>query len=490
MADPLRILFAVSEVAPFSKTGGLADVASALPKALAALGHDVCVVTPHYRSFEGAVTRLTTMKVRAAQGDVTATVSRATIPGSSVTVYAIGDNHGWFDRDDLYVSRTWDFNDNLDRFAFFSRAVLHLPATLGWTPHVVHCNDWQTALVPVYLATERPRPPIRTLLTIHNMGYHGTFPGDRFRATGLPASWYSINGVEFFGQVNLLKGGLLAADLISTVSPTYAREIQTEAFSYGLHGVLAGRRGDLVGILNGIDRAEWDPANDPTLAAPFSASKPAGKAVCRDDVLQRTNLPPGPAPVLAMVTRLAEQKGVDLLISALPELLSLDLRLIVLGTGDGAYEAALREWAAKRPDRLAAILTFDDALAHRIMAGADIFLMPSRYEPCGLSQLYAMRYGAVPVAHQTGGLADTIVDYTPRAAEDGLATGFLFRPCAVDSLLRAVQLALSIRRDRAAWKRLMTSAMRSDFGWERSAAQYVDAYRRAISQPARKPLGQ
>jgi starch synthase len=322
------------------------------------------------------------------------------------------------------------------------------------------------------------------------MGYHGTFPGDRFRTAGLPASWYSINGVEFFGQVNLLKGGLLAADLITTVSPTYAKEVQTEAHSYGLHGVLAGRRGDLVGILNGIDRGEWDPERDPALAAPFSAAKPAGKAACRDDLLRRTNLPLGPAPVLAMVTRLAEQKGVDLLITALPELLSLDLRLIVLGTGDAAYEAALREWAAKRPEHLAAILTFDDALAHRIMAGSDIFLMPSRYEPCGLSQLYAMRYGAVPVAHQTGGLADTIVDYTPRTAEDGLATGFLFRPCAPDSFLRAVQLALATKRDRAAWKRLMLSAMRSDFGWERSAEQYVNAYRRAISQPARKPLGQ
>lgn len=490
MADPLRILFAVSEVAPFSKTGGLADVASALPKALASLGHDVCVVTPWYRSFEGPVNRLTTMRIRTAQGEVTATVGRTTIPGSSVTVYAVSDSRGWFDRDGLYQSPQWDFTDNLDRFAFFSRAILELPKTLGWTPHLIHCNDWQTALVPMYLAAERPRQPVRTLLTIHNMGYHGTFPGDRFRATGLPASWYSINGLEFFGQVNVLKGGLLAADLVSTVSPTYAKEIQTEALSYGLHGVLASRRGELVGILNGIDRGEWDPANDPALAAPFSAAKPAGKTECRDDLLRRTGLPSGPGPVLAMVTRLAEQKGVDLLISSLPELLSLDLRLIVLGTGDAPYEAALREWAAKRPDRMAAVLAFDESLAHRIMAGADIFLMPSRYEPCGLSQLYAMRYGAVPIAHQTGGLADTIVDYTPRAAEDGLATGFLFRPCAADSFLRAVQLALSVRRDRTAWKRLMTSAMRADYGWDRSAEQYVDAYRRAITQPARKPLGQ
>lgn len=489
MAEPLRILFAVSEVAPFSKTGGLADVAAALPKALAALGHDVRVVTPRYQSFDGAVSRLTAMRIRTPQGDVSATVGRATLPGSEVTVYTISDNRGWFDRDGLYQSPAWDVDDNLERFAFFSRAVTELPTAVGWAPHVVHCNDWQTALIPMYLAAERPRPPVRTVLTIHNMGYQGAFPGDRFRATGLPASWYSISGLEFFGQVNVLKGGLVAADLITTVSPTYAKEIQTEAFSHGLHGVLASRRGELVGILNGIDDREWDPANDPALAAPFSAAKPAGKAACRADLLQRTGLPPGPGPVLAMVTRLAEQKGVDALIAALPELVLLDLRLIVLGTGDAPYEAALREWAAKRPDRLAAALTFDDALAHRIMAGADIFLMPSRYEPCGLSQQYAMRYGAVPVAHRTGGLADTIVDYTPRTAAEGRATGFLFGPCTAENFLHAVQLALAVRRDRPAWKRLMLAGMRTDFGWERSAAQYVDAYRRVITYPVRRPLG-
>jgi starch synthase len=488
MAEALRILFAVSEVAPFSKTGGLADVAAVLPKALAALGHDVCVVTPRYRSFEGTVNRLTTMKIRTALGEVSATIGRTTIPGSTVTVYTISDNRGWFDREGLYQSPTWDLNDNLERFAFFSRAVIELPTTLGWAPHVIHCNDWQTALVPMYLASGRPRPPVRTLLTIHNMGYHGAFPANRFAVTGLPESWHSINGIEFFGQVNLLKGGLVAADLITTVSPTYAKEIQTEAFGHGLHGVLASRRGDLVGILNGIDRHEWDPANDPALAAPFSATRPAGKAACRADLLQRTGLPPGPAPVLAMVTRLAEQKGVDLLIALLSELLLLDIRLIVLGTGEGSYEAALREWTAKRPDRMAALLTFDDALAHRIMAGADVFLMPSRYEPCGLSQLYAMRYGAVPVAHQTGGLTDTIVDYRPRAAVEGHATGFLFRPCTAESFLRSIQLALAIRHDRPAWKRLMLTAMRTDFGWEQSAAKYVDAYRRVMTQPLRRPL--
>jgi starch synthase len=490
VADALRILFAVSEVAPFSKTGGLGDVAASLPPALGALGHDVRVVTPRYRSFAGAVEPIAVVRVPTPQGNVSATVGMTTLPGSSVPVYTIEDDHGWFDRDGLYQSRAVDFPDNLERFAFFSRAALQLPDVLGWAPHVIHCHDWQTALIPLFLAAGSERPAVRTVLTIHNMGYHGSFPGDRFPATGLPAAWFSINGVEFFKRVNLLKGGLLAADLITTVSPTYAEEIQTEAFSYGLHGALATRRRDLVGILNGIDREAWDPATDSLLAERYSASKPAGKAACREDLLRRLNLGSGPAPILALVTRLAEQKGVDLLIDVLPELLLADLRLVVLGTGDSPYEASLRDWSAKRPDRIAALLAFDESMAHRIMAGADIFLMPSRYEPCGLSQLYAMRYGTVPVAHQTGGLADTIVDYTPRTAHESRATGFLFRPCTADNFLRAIQLALAVHRDRAAWKRLIAAGMRTDFGWAQSAAQYVDAYRRALTQPLRRPLAQ
>ncbi|HET8759545.1 MAG TPA: glycogen synthase GlgA [Nitrospiria bacterium] len=490
MADALRILFAVSEVAPFSKTGGLGDVASALPRALSALGHDVRVVTPRYRAFAGAVERLAVMRVSTPQGMVSATVGRAVLPDSAVPVYTVEDDRGWFDRDGLYQSHSGDFPDNLERFAFFSRAALQVPSVVGWTPHVIHCHDWQTALIPLYVAAGSERPAVRTVLTIHNMGFHGSFPGDRFPAIGIPAAWFSINGVEFFNCVNLLKGGLLAADLITTVSPTYAEEIQTEPLSHGLHGVLATRRRDLVGILNGIDRKAWNPATDSLLAARFSASKPAGKAACREDLLRRVNLTAGPAPVLALVTRLAEQKGVDLVIDLLPDLLLLDLRLVVLGTGDGPYETALRHWAAKRPDRVAAVLAFDESMAHRIMAGADVFLMPSRYEPCGLSQMYAMRYGAVPVAHQTGGLADTIVDYTPRTVHDGRATGFLFRPCAADNLLRAIQFALAVRRDRAAWKRLVVNAMRADFGWEQSATQYVDAYRRALMKQPRRPLAE
>ncbi len=493
MIHPLKILFAVSEVAPFSKTGGLADVAAALPRALAAIGHDVRIVTPRYREFSGSGDRVASLRVDSPSGPVGVTVVRVRLPGSSIPVYALQDDRGWFDRDGLYQSGGRDFDDNLERFAFFSRAVLELPGALNWMPEIVHCHDWQTALVPVYLKTrgrlngaDAARP--RTVLTIHNLGYQGVFPGERFPATGLGWDSFTPDGLEFYGLVNLLKGGLLAADVLTTVSPTYAREIQTEPYSHGLHGVLAARGTDLIGIINGIDGVEWDAARDPVLAAPFSASALDGKAACRDDLLHRLGLAPGPAPVLAMVTRLAHQKGVDLVVELLPELVTLDLRVVILGTGDPAYEAALREWSAKAPDRLAAVLRFDDALAHQVMAGADLFVMPSRYEPCGLSQMYAMRYGAVPVCHQTGGLADTVVDYRPRSAREGRATGFLFRPCDADGLIRALQLALAVHRDRTAWRQLITAGMRADFGWERSAADYVRVYRRALGRDRARQL--
>jgi starch synthase len=497
MNAPLKILFAASEVAPFSKTGGLADVTGALPPALAALGHDIRVVTPKYRSFAGEVRPLLTLeRVPVAGGSVTARVGLTELPDRSgtprVPVYAIEDDRGWFDREGIYQHQGWDFTDNLERYAFFCRAVLELIPALGWTPDLIHCHDWQTALIPVYLnaaartngsATSRPR----TVLTIHNLGYQGAFPGERFPAIGLGWEHFTAESLEFYGALNLFKGGILAADLVTTVSPTYAQEIQSDAASHGLSGVLAARRSDLVGILNGIDTVAWDPAADPSLASSFSASAPGGKAACRTDLLHRVDLSSGRGPVVAMVTRLAEQKGIDLVIELLPELTMLDLRIVILGTGDRHYEAVLQAWSAKAPDRIAAVLRFDDALAHQVIAGADLFLMPSHYEPCGLSQQYAMRYGTVPVCHQTGGLADTVVDYRPRSILANRATGFLFKPCDADSLMRALQLALAVYRNPPAWKRLILQGMQVDFGWARSATAYVDAYRLALD-PARAGL--
>ncbi|MEO5657855.1 MAG: glycogen synthase GlgA [Nitrospiria bacterium] len=486
MGGPLKILFAASEVTPFSKTGGLADVAAALPRALAGLGHDVRLVTPRYREFAGPVEPLTEFPVDTPGGTGTARVGRATLPKSAVPVYTIEDDLGRFDREGFYQAQGRDFDDNLDRFAFFSRAAVELPGRLGWSPDILHCHDWQTGLIPLYLARSGPaRGRLRTVLTVHNLGYQGVFPSEQFPVTGLEWDAFTLDGLEFYGRINLLKGGLLAADVVTTVSPTYAREIQTSVHGHGLDGVLAARRADLVGILNGIDTAEWDPAADPALAAPFSAADPAGKAACRDDLARRVGLPAAGGPILALVTRLVEQKGIDVLVDVMPELALLDVRVVVLGTGDAAYEAALRNWTAKAPKHIAAVLGFDDALAHRIMAGADLFLMPSRYEPCGLSQLYAMRYGAVPVCHRTGGLADTVVDYAPSAAHDGRATGFLFEPCSPDSFRHAIQLALAVYRDPPAWRRLMSAGMRSDFGWERSAAEYVAVYERALARPPR-----
>lgn len=486
MGRPLKILFAVSEVTPFSKTGGLADVAAALPRALAALGHDVRLVTPQYRTIGRPEKDVAAFPVATAAGEVGTRVGRLTLPHSAVPVYTIDDDRGWFDRAGLYQADGRDFDDNLERFAYFCRAAIDLPHHLGWTPDILHCHDWQTGLIPLYLAAAGPsRPRPRTILTVHNLGYQGLFPAEGFPSTGLRWEAFTLNGLEFYGQVNLLKGGLLSADLVTTVSPTYAREIQTEAMGHGLHGVLAARRSDVVGILNGIDMSEWDPGADPALAAPFSSADPSGKAACRTDLARRLGLSSDGGPILAMVTRLAHQKGIDLLLDILPELMLLDVRVVVLGTGDAVYEAALRDWAAKQPERVAAVIGFDDGLAHQVMAGADLFVMPSRYEPCGLSQMYAMRYGTVPICHQTGGLADTVVDYTPRAVRDGRATGFLFHPCAADSLLRAILLALAVHRDASAWRRLVATDMRSDFGWERSASQYVEVYERALALPPR-----
>ena len=492
MTSPLKILYATSEVTPFSKTGGLADVSASLPRALTALGHDVRIVTPHYREFGGDVRPLLTLdRVHSARGPTSAIVGETELPRGTadprVPVYAIRDaQFGWFDREGIYQHHGFDFQDNLERYAFFSRATIELIPALGWRPDVLHCHDWQTALIPTYLKVgaqnnaDRALDP-RTVLTIHNLGYQGTFPSERFPDTGLGWEQFTSESVEFYGQVNLLKGGLLAADLLTTVSPTYAREILTEPASHGLSGVLMVRQPDLTGILNGIDTATWDPATDSALAAPFTADAFEGKAACRADLLRRVGLSPGAGPVIAMVTRLAEQKGVDLVLELLPELTTFDVRIVVLGTGNPVYEVALQAWQAKAPDRIAVVLGFDDALAHQLIAGADVFLMPSRYEPCGLSQMYAMRYGTVPVCHQTGGLADTVVDYRPRWIHENQATGFLFQPCDADALIRALQLAFAVYRNPSAWRRLMVAGMSADFGWARSAAAYVSVYRRALN---------
>jgi len=485
----MRILFASSEVAPFAKTGGLADVSGALPAALARLGHDVKVVMPKYAAVDDRRWGLTAGKeivVRPAGRESRFTLWSGRLPDgppdNPVDCRFLAHDR-FFDRPCLYQEKGKDYPDNLERFSAFSRAVLEVPRLLDWRPEIVHANDWQTALMPVYLrmAAQPPAvPALPTLFTVHNLGYMGLSPAEQFPLLGLPPSYFTPEALEFYGQVNLLKAGLLYSTLLNTVSPTYGREIQTAEFGCGLEGVLQQRRQDLFGIINGVDYAQWSPARDPHLAARYDAEDVTGKRACKRALQNACGLPVKAAPLIGMITRLTSQKGVDLVLDALDELMQLDLQLVILGSGEPQLEQALQRAAERYPAKLSVRLAFDEPFAHRIEAGADCFLMPSRYEPCGLNQLYSLRYGTIPIARRTGGLADTITDATPSHLASGTATGVLFETASGRALLHAVQLALSLYRQRSVWSHMVKAAMAADFSWERSAREYAALYERAI----------
>ena len=487
MNDGLRVCFCTSEAVPFAKTGGLADVAGALPRALAERGCDVRIVLPGYRSIDRTRFAFRTIGGAAVSlGGISADVAflEGRLPGIAVPVYLIAHDPS-FGRPGLYGEGGTDYEDNLERFTVFGRGVLSLLGHLGWSPDVLHCQDWQTGLLPVWLR-EEPRPPglerTATLFTIHNLAYQGLFPADRFPVTGLDRRVFTPRGLEFFGKVNLLKGGLVFADLLSTVSEQYAREIQTPEFGSGLEGVLRKRAADLTGILNGVDYGAWDPSTDRHLAARYTPDDLSGKAVCKRDLRGTLRLDETPgAPVIGMITRLADQKGLDLVAAVLDRLLALGAQFALLGTGEPKYHEIFQAFHERHRGRVSVTLGFDDALAHRIEAGADIFLMPSRYEPSGLNQLYSLRYGTVPVVRKTGGLADTIVDASPEAGARGTANGFVFEAYDPAALLDALARALATFRDRRVWTRLMQTGMRQDFSWGRAAGRYVETYRRAIA---------
>ncbi len=480
------MLFAASEAAPFAKTGGLGDVVAALPKALAARGHDIRVTMPLYREVDRRRWKLrqlpVSLAVRVGAPLLTGTVWEGALPGSSVPVYFINQPE-LFDREGLYQQRGADHPDNLARFSFFSQAALALPPAVGWRPQLLHAHDWQAALACAHLKLGASQDPLASVLTIHNLAYQGAFPKEQWPMTGLPDSAFTLEGLEFYGKVNCLKGGLLSADLLTTVSPTYATEIQSRAGGCALDDILRARTGDLTGILNGIDTDEWNPASDPHLAARYSSSALQGKAACKRALRQQQRLPDEPCLLIGMVQRLADQKGVDLFLDALEPLMALPLQVVLLGTGEPSYHARLEQASRRFPDRLAVNLTFDPALAHRIEAGADAFLMPSKFEPCGLNQMYSMRYGTVPIVRRVGGLADTVVD-VGGAAADRPATGFAFEEHSARALLEAMQRALAAFDDRAAWRRLMRAGMQQDFSWAKSATEYVSIYRRALSRRA------
>lgn len=488
--DSINIVIAASEAVPYAKTGGLADVAGALPVELAKLGHAVTLVMPRYRTFQTerrSVRSLGTIRVRTSSGFVEAALDEDLIPagetGRSVRVVAVRYDP-YFDRDGLYQGPDGDFIDNLERFAFFSRAIIEVVALLSRRHgpiHVLHLHDWQTALAAVYLKTTKDDREtvsnVRTLLTLHNVGYQGIFPGRQFSETGLPPDLFTPAGLEFYGSVNLLKGGILFADKVSTVSPTYAQEIVAPDGGFGLEGVLAGRRDGIIGIINGIDVDSWNPETDSHLPANYSQADLSGKAACKTALQVELGLPIRDVPLVGVIGRLTSQKGFDLLAEIIPELMAAGIQLAILGVGDRSLEARFLSAKDLFSQQIGLSLKFDEGRAHRIEAGADMLVMPSRYEPCGLSQLYSLRYGTIPIVRKTGGLADTVVPYRPSTVLAGNVTGFHFADISADSLLATMLLALKVYADRDVWKSIQQAGMAIDCSWERSAKQYVDVYR-------------
>ncbi|MFC2173351.1 glycogen synthase GlgA [Acidobacteriota bacterium] len=479
---PRRILFVSSEVAPFAKTGGLADVSSALPVALAQHGLDVRVFMPKYGSIDAVSAGFlaSTRWVESNLWDKSAkiTLFQSKIPGSSVPIYFVSYDP-FFDRPDLYQEDGKDYPDNLERFALFCHVVLKRIRPDGWIPDIIHCNDWQTGLIPAIIAAYRSENrlfrELKTLFTLHNIGYQGLFPEDRLPLSGLQPWQFTIGGVEFYDSISLLKAGLVYSDWITAVSPTYAEEIQTPEYGKGLEGVLQHYSDKLSGVLNGVDYSIWDPSNDPVIAKNYSDTDLTGKAVCKQELQRECSLPIEPdVPILAVISRLDDQKGFDLLSAILEDLLKLGVQFVMLGTGDAAYERYLTKLAEKYTYQVAVNITFNDDLAHKIEAGADIFLMPSKYEPCGLNQMYSLRYGTIPVVRRTGGLNDTVSEFDRSTGE---GNGFTFTEYAPHAFYRAAMNALSVYwGNKDLWRQIQQTGMRQDFSWDASAARYIELY--------------
>jgi len=470
----VKVLFASAEVYPLAKVGGLGDVAGSLPKALKALGHDVRIAMPRYRMVRDGRDDLGPLPVTVGGSPHEARLREASIDG--VPVYLI-------DKPDLYDRpKVYEYEDDGKRFGFFCKALLAIPPAADFWPDVIHCHDWHSALAAAFLRTthaedERYRS-IKAVLTIHNLQHQGLFGRDLFDWLGLPATAWDPEGVEFYGQLNFMKAGIVYADLVNTVSPTYAREIQTEEYGCKLDGLLRSRAAKLSGILNGIDHEVWNPGKDGFIAQKYSKSTLEKKAKDKAALQAEAGLPRDPkAPLLGMVSRITEQKGLDIMIPALPEVLALGVQVVVLGAGEKKYEEPLAE-LAKANGNFVAYLKYDEALAHRIYAGSDFFLMPSKFEPCGLGQMISLRYGTLPIARATGGLADTVIDVTANPRQ---GNGFVFSEYTAMAFADAVRRAVEFRRAGRGWKSMMQRAMAADLSWKASAKQYAALYARARS---------
>lgn len=472
-----KILFASSEVHPLIKTGGLADVASGLPKALVKLDQEVRIIIPNYASLKKTEAVHFISSVRVNNQD--ANILETRLPGGDVIVWLVDCPTLFGTLGNPYLDETGNLWANIaDRFTLFSRIIVEVAmnrAHLDWQPDIVHCNDWQTGLVPALLSIESNTPA--TVFTIHNMAYQGMFPENIFLDLNLPRQLWHPNGLEFHDMLSFIKGGLAYADRITTVSPTYALEIQTAEYGYGLEGLLSHKYAILSGIINGIDLEHWNPETDTSISEPYSAQSLDKKVINKTSLQARSSLPVNKSvPLFGSISRLVEQKGVDLLIDCLSAMVDIPLQLVLLGSGDKSIEQKLLKFARLYPKKIAVTIGYDEALAHQIEAGADIFLMPSRFEPCGLNQMYSQLYGTIPIVRETGGLADTIEDALPKSLANNTATGIAFKEAQSGALLEAIKRTVLLYDDKKTWKKIQVVAMKKDFSWKKSAENYLALY--------------
>ncbi|HEV2455831.1 MAG TPA: glycogen synthase GlgA [Verrucomicrobiae bacterium] len=478
----MNILLATSEVYPYSKTGGLADMVGALAKTLARAGHQARIVTPLYRGIHQQFPQIRRedwwfdlpLGDRRIQAELFSLQAE-----ENLTVYFVRQQD-FYDRNGLYMENNVVFADNAERFVFFSKCVAHLARYLPWRPDIVHIHDWQTGLVPALLQNQQKNEgwgsPPPTCLTIHNLAYQGVFPLNAFELTNLPREYFTMDTSEYFGRLNCLKAGVALADMITTVSPRYAREILTEEYGCGLDGFLRKRQARLVGILNGVDYEEWNAMTDPYLKAHYSATRLAGKKIDKEDLQKDLGLAVSPVPLFGTISRLAEQKGIDIQLAALEEMLSADMQFVMLGAGSPAYEHGYHELARRFPNKVAARFGHNESLSHRIEAGCDFYIMPSRYEPSGLNQMYSLRYGTIPIVRATGGLDDSVVDYTENKTQ---ANGIKFSEYSPRALCRAVRKALALYDQPELLTRYRKNGMKCDFSWERTVGRYLEVYETA-----------
>jgi starch synthase len=490
----LKILFVTSEIVPFIKTGGLADVSSALPQMLVETGHEVRIVVPKYgavdeRKFKiHEVVRLKDLTIKIGDKDVVFSLKSCFLPGPKVRVqiYFLENQEYFGSRNSLYIDPKTgkDYPDNDERFILLNRSVFELISKLGWLPDIIHCNDWQTGLIPAYFKTTYKDDPIfskfKTLLTVHNLAYQGEFPKTTFSKTSLPQDVNSAKGALINDKFNFLKTGLTYADVINTVSETYAKEIITDnQLSAGLKPVLAKRKDDIYGIVNGIDIRVWHPENDKHISKKYSVKNIEDKLANKEKLASKFGFKfDEKIPIVGIIARLYDEKGMDLVSEAFPDIMKLNLQLVLLGTGDKKYQSFFEKMSHKHKDKFACYLGFNDELAHLIEAGADIFLMPSRYEPCGLNQMYSLTYGTVPVVRETGGLADTVIPFNEKTGD---GNGFLFKKYDADPMLKELKKALKHFEDKKTWVKIIRNGMKVDFSWHASAKKYIDLYRTILN---------